>query len=298
LPAQRHKWLKKERDQLGVEGGKYDFGALDMYAKEAEYQKAVADKDALGKHVNRRVICDFERAEVECMSLEARRKTVSKDREAIMKARSAVLLAHCIQDDNRVISSLLAAMRTCRQMRIRSTATVTPAQSRRVQGISELDVQRADRLQRTWEVVNETFGTIFATLLPGTDAKLQTLNGGTGELEDGLEVKVGFGGVWKESLSELSGGQRSLIALSLVFALLKFRPAPIYILDEARAMRACCALLAAALSECTGPERQRIIRRAHATQRCLRTSLSVCPCNQIGAGLSCSGACRSMRRLT
>ncbi len=43
---------------------------------------------------------------------------------------------------------------------------------------------------------------------------------------DGLEVKVAFGGTWKESLTELSGGQRSLLALSLILALLLFKPAP------------------------------------------------------------------------
>ena len=51
-------------------------------------------------------------------------------------------------------------------------------------------------------------------------------------VEDGLVVKVGFGKVWKQSLTELSGGQRSLVALSLVLSLLRFKPAPIYILDE------------------------------------------------------------------
>ena len=45
-------------------------------------------------------------------------------------------------------------------------------------------------------------------------------------------MRVAFGGVWKESLTELSGGQRSLLALSLVLALCRFKPAPIYILDE------------------------------------------------------------------
>ena len=50
----------------------------------------------------------------------------------------------------------------------------------------------------------------------------------------GLEVKVAFGGVWKQSLTELSGGQRSLLALSLILAMLLFKPAPIYILDEVR----------------------------------------------------------------
>merc|ERR1711973_753723 len=55
---------------------------------------------------------------------------------------------------------------------------------------------------------------------------------------DGLEVKVAFGTdandnpIWKESLSELSGGQRSLLALSLILSLLLFKPAPLYILDE------------------------------------------------------------------
>lgn len=48
----------------------------------------------------------------------------------------------------------------------------------------------------------------------------------------GLEVRVAFGGVWKHSLTELSGGQRSLLALALVLAMLLFKPAPIYILDE------------------------------------------------------------------
>lgn len=43
---------------------------------------------------------------------------------------------------------------------------------------------------------------------------------------------MAFGGVWKESLTELSGGQKSLLALSLILAMLLFKPAPIYILDE------------------------------------------------------------------
>ena len=43
---------------------------------------------------------------------------------------------------------------------------------------------------------------------------------------------MAFGEVWKDSLTELSGGQRSLLALSLILAMLLFKPAPIYILDE------------------------------------------------------------------
>ena len=87
-------------------------------------------------------------------------------------------------------------------------------------------------VQTTWIKVNRDFGSIFSTLLPGTHAKLEPPENGDGTVLSGLEVKVAFGGVWKESLTELSGGQRSLLALSLILALLLFKPAPMYILDE------------------------------------------------------------------
>lgn len=96
--------------------------------------------------------------------------------------------------------------------------------------ISELDAKKKTELERTWVKVNGDFGSIFSTLLPGASAKLEPPEGM--QAWEGLEVKVGFGGVWKESLSELSGGQRSLIALSLILSLLLFKPAPMYILDE------------------------------------------------------------------
>jgi len=96
--------------------------------------------------------------------------------------------------------------------------------------IEELDVQKKAELERTWVKVNRDFGSIFSTLLPGARAKLEPPEGQ--EAWEGLEVKVAFGEVWKESLSELSGGQRSLLALSLILSLLLFKPAPMYILDE------------------------------------------------------------------
>ncbi|XP_071521625.1 structural maintenance of chromosomes protein 2 [Panulirus ornatus] len=96
--------------------------------------------------------------------------------------------------------------------------------------IRELDEKKKEALRQAWEQVNRDFGSIFSMLLPGTQAKLQPPEGQ--DVLDGLEVKVAFGDVWKESLTELSGGQRSLVALSLILALLLFKPAPIYILDE------------------------------------------------------------------
>merc|ERR1711860_365802 len=96
--------------------------------------------------------------------------------------------------------------------------------------IEELDAKKKVELRAAWDKVNKDFGSIFSTLLPGANAKLQPPQGHPDRPE--VEVKVAFGDNWKDSLSELSGGQRSLVALSLILSLLLFKPAPLYILDE------------------------------------------------------------------
>lgn len=84
---QAHPELKRDEDQLGVEGGRYDFSALDMTAKQAEYAAAVAEKDAKAMKVNKHVMSQFERAETEYKSLQERRVIVQKDRDTIMQVR-------------------------------------------------------------------------------------------------------------------------------------------------------------------------------------------------------------------
>eukprot|EP00392_Amoebophrya_sp_AT5.2_P013766 g13895.t1 len=96
--------------------------------------------------------------------------------------------------------------------------------------IATLDKTKQETLRRTWKEVNQSFGHIFGTVLPGSMAKLEPPEGQTEQ--DGLEICVGFSGTWKKSLVELSGGQKSLLSLSLILALLRYNPAPMYILDE------------------------------------------------------------------
>ncbi|KAG0380118.1 Structural maintenance of chromosomes protein 2 [Mortierella sp. AD032] len=109
-------------------------------------------------------------------------------------------------------------------------ATVQRDKTKIEDTIVTLDNYKYETLERTYTKVNGDFGAIFGDLLPGNDAKLQLLEGQN--ITGGLEVKVCLGGVWKSSLTELSGGQRSLIALALILSLLQFKPAPMYILDE------------------------------------------------------------------
>eukprot|EP00824_Muranothrix_gubernata_P024869 TRINITY_DN7596_c0_g1_i1.p1 TRINITY_DN7596_c0_g1~~TRINITY_DN7596_c0_g1_i1.p1 ORF type:complete len:1189 (+),score=336.54 TRINITY_DN7596_c0_g1_i1:537-3569(+) len=96
--------------------------------------------------------------------------------------------------------------------------------------IEELDEKKNEALRQTYSKVNRDFGSIFSTLLPGAQGRLDPPEGMS--VLEGLEMKVAFGNVWKDTLSELSGGQKSLLSLSLILSLLLFKPAPVYILDE------------------------------------------------------------------
>ncbi|KAK5634562.1 hypothetical protein RRF57_010275 [Xylaria bambusicola] len=71
--------------------------------------------------------------------------------------------------------------------------------------IISLDDYKKKALLQTWQKVNGDFGQIFSELLPGGSfAKLDPPEGKT--INEGLEVKVCLGKVWKQSLTELSGG--------------------------------------------------------------------------------------------
>ncbi|SBT82348.1 structural maintenance of chromosomes protein 2, putative [Plasmodium ovale] len=95
--------------------------------------------------------------------------------------------------------------------------------------IADLDVKKSESLHAMYQQINEYFQAIFSTLLNNAQAKLSIVDG---DLANGIEMKIAFNNNWKESLTELSGGQRSLLALSLILALLKVRTVPMYILDE------------------------------------------------------------------
>jgi structural maintenance of chromosome 2 len=94
----------------------------------------------------------------------------------------------------------------------------------------KLEDYKLEALEKTWQQVNSDFGGIFGELLPGGNCRLDPIEGEG--ISSGLVIKVALGGVWKTGLSELSGGQRSLVALALILALLQHKPAPLYILDE------------------------------------------------------------------
>ena len=96
--------------------------------------------------------------------------------------------------------------------------------------ISELEDEMQKSFKDTFNKVAKYFNEIFVELFNGGQAKISIV--GDDLLESGIEINVQPPGKKLQSLSLLSGGERSLTAVALLFAFLKVRPAPFCILDE------------------------------------------------------------------
>lgn len=97
--------------------------------------------------------------------------------------------------------------------------------------IKELDSKAKIEFLNTIKTVNEHFSEIFATLFEGGEAKI-TLTGDENILDSGIDIVAKPGGKKWLSLSVMSGGERALTAIALLFALLRTHPSPFCFLDE------------------------------------------------------------------
>ena len=86
----------------------------------------------------------------------------------------------------------------------------------------------------TFKKINEHFETTFKELFGGGKASLK-LTEPNNMLETGIEIIASPPGKKLSSISLLSGGEKTLTAISLLFAIIKARPAPFCILDEVEA---------------------------------------------------------------
>jgi chromosome segregation protein len=103
------------------------------------------------------------------------------------------------------------------------------------QVISELDAIMQREFRRTFDAVASEFRQIFTRLFGGGSAHL-ILTDPDDLTASGIDIEARLPGRRMQGLSLLSGGERSLTAASLVFALLRVSPTPFCVLDEVDAM--------------------------------------------------------------
>jgi chromosome segregation protein len=96
--------------------------------------------------------------------------------------------------------------------------------------IKKIDAETRDLLGGTFKTVNEHFGRMFPELFGGGNARLVM----TGEeiLDSGVQVMAQPPGKKNQTIHLLSGGEKALTAIALVFAIFQLNPAPFCLLDE------------------------------------------------------------------
>ena len=110
------------------------------------------------------------------------------------------------------------------------TADLVEAMTTLEDAIKKIDAETRDLLGSTFEKVNEHFGRMFPELFGGGNAQLKM----TGEeiLDAGVQVIAQPPGKKNQSIALLSGGEKALTAIALVFAIFQLNPAPFCLLDE------------------------------------------------------------------
>ncbi len=99
------------------------------------------------------------------------------------------------------------------------------------EAIGKLNREGKKRLDEAFTIVNGHFQRLFMTLFAGGEARLEMIEG-EDPLEGGLEIMAKPPGKKPATLSLLSGGEQTLTALSLIFAVFLSNPSPICVLDE------------------------------------------------------------------
>jgi chromosome segregation protein len=97
--------------------------------------------------------------------------------------------------------------------------------------IREINETSQERFTKTFDEVNVNFGRVFAELFRGGEATMRLLDD-EDPLESGLEIVARPPGKRLQNLQLLSGGEKALTAIALLFALFLTKPSPFCILDE------------------------------------------------------------------
>ncbi|MBT8489890.1 MAG: hypothetical protein KJN62_02460, partial [Deltaproteobacteria bacterium] len=97
--------------------------------------------------------------------------------------------------------------------------------------ISRMNRISRTRFTQTFEEVNNSFRKVFPRLFPGGKGELR-LTDESNILETGVDIDIQIPGKKRQNVTLLSGGEKAMSAVALIFAILLYKPSPFLILDE------------------------------------------------------------------
>jgi chromosome segregation protein len=237
--------LKLEREQtLGARRSEYDDLTTKLRASDERRLKFERELEPL-----RQRITDFQLKEQAARLGFEQYEQLLADAQADLQAVEASIgqgnvkltgLQSEIERINREITALgavnlaaldeLSTARERKQFLDAQSLDLTDAMTTLEDAIRKIDGETRELLSGTFKVVNEHFGRMFPELFGGGQARL--IMTGDEILDAGVQVMAQPPGKKNQTIHLLSGGEKALTAIALVFAIFQLNPAPFCLLDE------------------------------------------------------------------
>ena len=182
--------------------------------------------DNLKKNIQERHYVDLADLSREFKGIEAGEKRVIL--EKLEKARSTV---ENFGEVNLLALSEYEQLKECHDFLTAQDADITASLQSLQHTIERINRISRTRFAETFDAVNDCFQEMFSRIFPGGKGKLY-LTDSTEMLETGVEMDIQIPGKRTRNVSLLSGGEKSLAAIALIFAILQYRPTPFLVLDE------------------------------------------------------------------
>ncbi len=237
--------LKHEREQaLGAKRSEYDDLTAKLRASDERRLQLERELDPLRQRITEFQLKEqaarlgYEQYEQQLQDaqadLEALELSIKEGNVRLMGMQSEIDRLHreiaALGAVNLAALDELAAARERKQFLDSQNADLAQAMATLEDAIRKIDAETRDMLSGTFDKVNQHFGRMFPELFGGGNARLVI----TGDeiLDSGVQVIAQPPGKKNQTIHLLSGGEKALTAIALVFAIFQLNPAPFCLLDE------------------------------------------------------------------
>jgi len=208
--------IKKVLDGQLREGTELEVAAREIILQLENLQRNIREKHGADLA---QLLPEFHPLEVEALAAIADR--LEKDRQAVENFGEVNLLALSEHEELKTRFEFLTGQ----------IADLNASLDTLQKTITRINTISRQRFAETFAGVNQCFQQIFSRLFPGGRAVL-SLTDENDLLETGVDIEIRIPGKRTQSVTLLSGGEKSLSAIALIFSILLYRPVPFVLLDE------------------------------------------------------------------
>lgn len=188
--------------------------------------KIESEQEALYNRLNREL--NLTLAEAKEIAIKVENINTLKDEISVLKSKISAL-------GTVNLSAIVEYDEVCEKYEFMSSQELDlqKAKEELVEVISEMTIQMQELFKENFKILNENFGETFKELFKGGNAEL--ILGGDDVLNSNIIINVEPPGKKLQNINLMSGGEKVLSAIALLFAILKMKPTPFCILDEIEA---------------------------------------------------------------